>query len=780
MEKDKNELENNTETTEPLKEKVTYTYNLVCLSNTFPYPKIPCNLEVGKESSINAVKDSKKREENLLFGILVNGTEVNEIAVLGKQLNVSGFNSSTVKINCMGLKRARILNYIQKDPFYRVEVELLEDEVTDNEIIKIYTEKICNIITEMQKKHANGKFPFINLKDIMSEAGAPAVLCDNIANIMMKDIKKKIEILNAINLEERLQKVFDFLVLESKYAELSANLQDRVKANMDKSQKEYFLREQMKAIGEELGDDQSEIDAMEEKIDKIDFEPQIKNKLKADIRRMRKLPTQSPDNAVLRNYIETIINLPWNEYTKDNFDLTEARKILDEDHSGLEKIKERIIEYLACMKLTGKVNGQIICFAGPPGVGKTSIAKSIARALGRNFVRMSLGGIKDEAEIRGHRKTYIGAMPGRILYNMRLAKVCNPLFLIDEIDKLGSDYKGDPSSAMLEVLDPEQNFAFRDNFLEIPYDLSQVLFIATANDISTIPPALRDRMEIIQLSSYTASEKLNIVKEHLIEKERIKHGLKENQVEFTDETLMNIIENYTFEAGVRNLEREIATICRKCAVKIIDTGKETIKVLPEDLKEMLGAPRKNKDKKRSNNEVGIVSGLYYTPLGGGILNIEVFSCKGKGDVKITGQLGDVMKESAQIALTVMKAFSSDYNINYEEIGSTDIHIHVPEGAVKKDGPSAGIALTTALISQFSNKPVDCDLAMTGEIGLRGEVLPIGGLKEKLFACVRSGITKAIVPSQNKDDVDELPKEIKDNLKIYYVDTIKDVLNIALV
>ncbi|MBQ7306935.1 MAG: endopeptidase La [Clostridia bacterium] len=780
MEKDKNDLENNEETLPSNEEKVTYTYNLVCLSNTFPYPKIPCNLEVGKESSINAIKDSKKKDENLLYGILVNGTEINEIAVLGKQLNVSGFNSSTVKVNCIGVKRARILNYIQKEPFYRVEVELLEDEIKDNEVVKIYTEKICTLITDMQKRHVNSKLPHINLKDILTESGSPAILCDSIANIMMKDIKKKIEVLNAIDLEERLQKVFDFLVLESKYAELSETLQDRVKANMDKSQKEYFLREQMKALSEELGEDLSEIEKMEESIEKIDFPPEIKNKLKADIKRMRKLPSQSPDNAVLRNYIDTVLNLPWTERTEDNFDLAQARKILDEDHSGLEKIKERIIEYLACMKLTGKISGQIICFAGPPGVGKTSIAKSIARALGRNFVRMSLGGIKDEAEIRGHRKTYIGAMPGRILYNMRLAKVCNPLFLIDEIDKLGSDYKGDPSSAMLEVLDPEQNVAFRDNYLEIPYDLSQVLFIATANDISTIPPALRDRMEIIQLSSYTATEKLKIAKEHLVEKERIKHGLKEGQVEITDDALMKVIEDYTFEAGVRNLEREIATICRKSAVKIIETNKETIKVDTLDLKDMLGAPRKNKDKKRLENEVGTVSGLYYTPLGGGILNIEVSTFKGKGDVKITGQLGDVMKESAQIAMSVMKSHSSNYNINYEEIGQTDIHIHVPEGAIKKDGPSAGIALTTALVSQFSNKPVDCDLAMTGEIGLRGEVLPIGGLKEKLFACVRSGISKAIVPAFNKDDIDELPNEIKDNLKIFYVNTIKEVLDIALV
>ena len=435
------------------------------------------------------------------------------------------------------------------------------------------------------------------------------------------------------------------------------------------------------------------------------------------------------------------------------------------------------------MKLTGKVSGQILCFVGPPGVGKTSIAKSIARAIGKNYVRMSLGGIKDESEIRGHRKTYVAAMPGRIIYNMRLAKVDNPLFLIDEIDKLGSDYKGDPSSAMLEVLDPEQNFSFRDNYLEIPYDLSKVLFIATANDISTIPGPLKDRMEIIELSGYTTNEKVKIAKEHLIRKQLEKHGLTEEQVKIEDETIYKMVESYTFEAGVRNLERCIANICRKCALKIVEGEKNNIKsivVKPDDLKEYLGVAKNTNEKKREQDEVGVVSGLYYTPFGGGLLNIEVLTTEGKGNVQITGQLGDVMKESAQIAISVLKSYSKKYNIDLESIKNSDIHIHVPEGAVKKDGPSAGIALTTALISQFSNKKVSSNLAMTGEIGLRGEVLPIGGLKEKLFACVRSGITNAIVPQKNKDDVEDLPKDITDNLNIQYVSDIEQVLNIALV
>lgn len=770
----KEENENLTKETDTKKWK---TYNMVCLNNVCPFPKVPLVLDIGKENSKLAIKESKKNDEKLLLGVLVDGININDIAVVTEANSINNINGSVIKFNGTGITRARIVNFIQREPFYKVEVEIIDDEIKDNEVVKIYTKKIVDQLHELQAKNPKMDSRMLRL---VSEISSPSMLCDAVATSVIKDFNKKLNVLNTLEIEKRLEMVLNYLLVEVQYVELNERISEKVKANMDKSQKEYYLREQMKAISEELGDDISEIETMEQKIKALNVSDEIKDKLIRDLNRLRKLPTQSPDSGILRNYIDTILGLPWNVFTEDNLDLDKARKVLDEDHSGLEKIKERIIEYLACMKLTGKVNGQIICFAGPPGVGKTSIARSIARALGRNFVKMSLGGIKDEAEIRGHRKTYIGAMPGRVIYNMRLAKVSNPLFLIDEIDKLGSDYKGDPSSAMLEVLDPEQNFSFRDNFLEIPYDLSQVLFIATANDISKIPAPLRDRMEIIELSSYTDSEKLAIAKNHLVKKEMEKHGLKAGQISIKDDTLNKIISEYTFEAGVRNLERLIASVCRKCAVKLLDGNMKKITVAPKDLKEMLGAPKKNVEKKRQNDEVGVVSGLYYTPLGGGILNIEVYSHQGKGEFKVTGQLGDVMKESAQIAISVLKTVSSDYQIDLDTIKNSDIHIHVPEGAVKKDGPSAGIALTTALVSQFSNRKVDCDLAMTGEIGLRGEVLPIGGLKEKLFACVRCGISKAIVPAFNKDDIDELPNDIKDNLKIHYANNIQEVLSIALV
>ena len=497
---------------------------------------------------------------------------------------------------------------------------------------------------------------------------------------------------------------------------------------------------------------------------------------------MRKLPNASPDYSILQNYIENVLDLPWGKYTVDNKDLVKAREILDKDHSGLEKVKDRIIENLAVMHLTNKISGQIICFAGPPGVGKTSIARSIANALNRNFVKMSVGGVKDESEIRGHRKTYVGAMPGRIIYNMTQAKSMNPVFLIDEIDKMSSDYRGDPTSALLEVLDPEQNYIFRDHFLEVPFDLSHVLFIATANNIQDIPAPLLDRMEIIELSSYTTSEKFKIAKEHLIPKEVEKNGLKPEQITITDQALNAIIEQYTYEAGVRGLERQIATICRKVAVKVVNENQldKCYTIEEKDLNEYLGSHKMLRDEKRKYAEVGVVSGLSYSSVGGGVLSIEVNKVMGDGKVILTGRLGDVMQESAKAALSAVIGIAQEYNIDPKVFRECDIHVHVPEGAVKKDGPSAGSALATAIFSAVSGKRVDNNLAMTGEITIRGNVLAIGGLKEKLFACVRAGITKVLVPKQNQDDILELPKEITDNLNIVYVENLREVLKQAII
>ena len=759
--------------------KTKERYYLICVNYTSncPMPNNAISLDMGKERSRLALEEAKKNNiSNIVLSMLIDG-EINPVAIVTQVNKISRIARDIYRFEGECKKRVKISKYIQSDPFYIVEVEDLETEKLSNDLAKVYLNKIKEIGYDFKDRRT-----YINILNFDSERTNEELqfYCDKIMGDDLTPVKDKIAYINETDEMKRADICIKTVVSKSKIKEIDEHISEIIRTNMDKSQKEYILREKIKAISEELGEDASEMDKYEESIEKLNVKDEIKEKLQRDLKRLRKLSSQSPDASILRNYLDTILSLPWNDYTTDNLDLLEARKILDEDHSGLEKIKDRIIEYLACMKLTGKLNGQIICLAGPPGVGKTSIAKSIARALGRKYVRMSLGGIKDEAEIRGHRKTYIGAMPGRIIYNMRLAKKSNPLFLIDEIDKLGSDYKGDPSSAMLEVLDPEQNFEFRDNFLEVPYDLSQVLFIATANDISSIPGPLRDRMEIIELPSYTASEKFTIAKEHLVKKELEKNGLLDKNVTITDDAIKYIIDQYTYESGVRNLERKIGTILRKCTVKILNDDVEKIVIDKDDLKEMLGAPKGNRDKKRLSDEVGVVSGLYYTPLGGGILNIEVSTVDGKGDIKVTGQIGDVMKESSQIAITVMKNIGTNYGIEIDKIKDKDIHIHIPDGATKKEGPSAGLALTTALVSQFSGKKVYCNLAMTGEIGLRGEALPIGGLREKLFACVRSGIEKVIVPELNKDDIDELPKEIKDNLEIHYVKDISEVLNIALV
>ncbi|MBO7508441.1 MAG: endopeptidase La, partial [Clostridia bacterium] len=503
---------------------------------------------------------------------------------------------------------------------------------------------------------------------------------------------------------------------------------------------------------------------------------EVQKKALKELARVKKLPNASPDYSVLRNYLDVMLELPWGIKTIDNKDLVRARQILDEDHSGLEKVKDRIIEYLAVMHLTDKIGGQIICFVGPPGVGKTSVAKSIARALDRKFVKMSVGGMHDESEIRGHRKTYVGAMPGRIIYEMQHVGSMNPLFLIDEIDKMSSDYRGDPTSAMLEVLDPEQNALFRDNFLEVPFDLSNVLFIATANNIGDIPSPLLDRMEVIELSSYTANEKFDIAKNHLIPKLLPLHGITEKDIKFEDDAVKAIISEYTSEAGVRGLERTLATVCRKVAVKVVNEAKKQQYVIKKDgLYEYLGAHKIINEGKREVPDVGLVSGLAYTTVGGSVLTIEVNLVLGDGKIIMTGRLGDVMQESAKVALSAVMGMAEKYGIDPEIFKKRDLHIHVPEGAVKKDGTSAGCALATAIYSSFANKKIDNDVAMTGEITIRGNVLAIGGLKEKLFACVRAGISKVIVPEQNREDVKDLPKDITENLNIVYAKTLDDVL-----
>ena len=735
-----------------------------------------------KNSIINAFENEEQvvfvtQTQSVLTKDLINC--INPVGCIVNLTSVNQIDDELIKVQADGVRKVRVCNVIDDGDFLVCEVEELESKNENSPTVNLLMNTAKQNFVELASYDKRFTPEIMRLVDGMKDANT---LVDAIAVLSFKDENKQLEVLNELDVPKRLEKVINFLMQEIEIARVNLELSKKVKESIDKNQKEYYLREQMKAISEELGDDVSEFDEIENKIKSGKMPQEVKDKALKELGRVKKLPNSSPDYSVLRNYLDTLLELPWGIKTKDNNDLEKAKQILDEDHSGLEKVKERILEYLAVMKLTDKISGQIICFAGPPGVGKTSIAKSIARALGRKFVKMSVGGVKDESEIRGHRKTYVGAMPGRIIYNMKLAGSMNPVFLIDEIDKMASDYRGDPTSAMLEVLDPEQNNTFRDNFLEVPFDLSDVLFIATANNISDIPAPLLDRMEIIELSSYTLNEKFAIAKEHLLPKLIKEHGLNENELEIEDDALKEIISEYTYEAGVRGLERTLATICRKVAVKVVEhkDKKLPIVVKKDNIYDFLGAHKIIVDSKRTCPDVGLVSGLSYSTVGGGVLTIEVNTVLGDGKIIMTGRLGDVMQESAKAALSAVMGKATQYGIDPELFRKRDIHIHVPEGAVKKDGPSAGGALATAIYSAFTNKKIDNNVAMTGEITIRGNILAIGGLKEKLFACVRAGIENVIVPAQNRDDVKELPKDITENLNIIYVNNLDEILQHAII
>ncbi len=614
--------------------------------------------------------------------------------------------------------------------------------------------------------------------ETITRTESPAAFTDAVANAVMTRQEQRQNTLDQQDCEERMKYVLAVVIAETEVMRIDRRIQQEVKQSIDKNQKEYFLREQMKVIRKELGEDEeSESDTFMAALEKKAMPENIKKSLTREIERYRDLPTGSHEAPQMRSYIECMLELPWTEETRDDLDLERARKILDEDHYGLEKVKERVIEHIAVARLTGKINGQILCLVGPPGVGKTSIVSSIARALGRNFVRMSLGGIHDEAEIRGHRRTYIGAMPGRVIAAMRKAGSVNPVLLFDEIDKLTSDLRGDPSAAMLEVLDSAQNFAFRDHFLEVEYDLSKVMFITTANTTDTIPRPLLDRMEVIEVPGYMEYEKTEIAKRHLLPKQMAKHGLKKSQLTLTDAAMTELVRGYTREAGVRQLERELAAVCRKAACDI-GSGKTRVRVSPQRLREYLGSARYISNAAEKQAAVGLVNGLAWTSLGGETLEVEAQVVPGSGQVILTGKLGEVMQESARAALTFIKAHADAYGIDIA-LEHRDIHVHVPEGAVPKDGPSAGITIMTAMASALTGIPVRAGLAMTGEITIRGHVLPIGGLREKLLAAVQAGITEALVPEMNRKDIEELPQEIREALDIRFVGDAGRVLELAL-
>lgn len=754
---------------------------LIPLRGLTVFPNTTVNFDVGRKKSVAAVTDAvKNRNGKIILCRQINTDESNPkpdgiytVGVLARVVQVISNGGETLRIIVDGIKKVKVTGYVDNPDFFVASYEPMKELHARTVEAKAYRRKCMSVVEE---HYFVGERATKDVYNILNETEEPVAFLYRAAHLM--DISDRQGFLEIDDVIDKYELLLDFLEDELEIAKVEKKINRKVRESIDKGQKEYYLREQIKAIQEELGDEDD--DDLLLKADKLPIPEESKKKLKKDIERNAKMPTSSPDYAISRNYFDFVFDLPWGIESEDNNDIENARKILDEDHYGLEKIKERILEFLAVRQLTDEKREPIICLVGPPGVGKTSIVKSIARALNRKYVRMSLGGIRDEAEIRGHRKTYVGAMPGRIISNIRIAGTMNPVFLLDEIDKLASDFKGDPSSALLEVLDPEQNNAFRDNYLEIPFDLSKVIFITTANNPDAIPAPLYDRMEIIEMSGYTPEEKLQIAKKHLIGKQLKAHGISEDRLSFTDDGIEKIIYSYTRESGVRGLEKEIANVMRKVAVKIVSgEAQDKIVVTKDNVKEFLGVEKYLENEKPEHSEVGAATGLAWTAVGGEILTIEVSIVSGKGEILLTGHLGDVMKESARTAISYIHAHADDYDIPERAFKDKDIHIHVPEGAIPKDGPSAGITIATAVFSALTGKGVRNDVAMTGEITLRGKVLPIGGLKEKSLAAMRAGIKKVLIPVDNMKDLADIPESVKNGVKFILVENVSEVFNIAI-
>lgn len=754
---------------------------LIPLRGLTVFPNTTVNFDVGRKKSVAAVTDAvKNRNGKIILCRQINTDESNPqadgiyiVGVLARVVQVISNGGETLRIIVDGIKKVKVTGYVDNPDFFVASYEPMKELHARTVEAKAYRRKCMSVVEE---HYFVGERATKDVYNILNETEEPVAFLYRAAHLM--DISDRQGFLEIDDVIDKYELLLDFLEDELEIAKVEKKINRKVRESIDKGQKEYYLREQIKAIQEELGDEDD--DDLLLKADKLPIPEESKKKLKKDIERNAKMPTSSPDYAISRNYFDFVFDLPWGIESEDNNDIENAKKILDEDHYGLEKIKERILEFLAVRQLTDEKREPIICLVGPPGVGKTSIVKSIARALNRKYVRMSLGGIRDEAEIRGHRKTYVGAMPGRIISNIRIAGTMNPVFLLDEIDKLASDFKGDPSSALLEVLDPEQNNAFRDNYLEIPFDLSKVIFITTANNPDAIPAPLYDRMEIIEMSGYTPEEKLQIAKKHLIGKQLKAHGISEDRLSFTDDGIEKIIYSYTRESGVRGLEKEIANVMRKVAVKIVSgEAQDKIVVTKDNVKEYLGVEKYIENEKPEHSEVGAATGLAWTAVGGEILTIEVSIVSGKGEILLTGHLGDVMKESARTAISYIHAHADDYDIPERAFKDKDIHIHVPEGAIPKDGPSAGITIATAVFSALTGKGVRNDVAMTGEITLRGKVLPIGGLKEKSLAAMRAGIKKVLIPVDNTKDLADIPESVKNGVKFIPVENVSEVFKIAI-
>ncbi len=749
--------------------KKTYVFPLVALRGRVVFPDAQTSFDAGRLISLTAISRATEKDMDLFVSLQKDAAKENitskDVCAVGTVVRVkqiAKLPSNNLRVSVEGLYRAEAEEIYEEDGSFYAVVTRLKAVHGDEVLEEAYFRTAREVMRELTA--GDMRFPKEQLAELERVSDPDVFINRSMQYLHLKEEIKQ-QILETVNVVERLKLYERCLNDELEIAKLEKKISSMVRRSIDKNQKEYFLREQLKAIHTELGDDEQERDTLTRQIKDKHMPAEIEEKALKEISRMDKMPPSSPEYTVIRNYLDWLIELPWTEETKDTENILDAKKILDEDHYGLEKVKTRITEYLAVLQLTKSMNAPILCFVGPPGVGKTSIAKSVARALGRKFVRMSLGGVKDEAEIRGHRRTYVGAMPGRIIYAMKQVGSINPVFLLDEIDKVSSDMRGDPASALLEVLDPEQNATFRDRFLEVPYDLSKVLFITTANTVDTIPAPLLDRMELIELNGYTLDEKREIAKRYLVPRKIQENGLKSELLEITDDAITAIIEGYTMEAGVRSLERQIGSICRKIAVRYAENkDMEKQVVTAENLEGVLGVKKYTRDfSQLDENEVGAATGLAWTSVGGTTLTIEVSCMPGKGEILLTGKLGDVMKESARAAISYIRAHADKYGIDAETFSNTDIHIHVPEGATPKDGPSAGITMATAILSAFTHKPVRKDIAMTGEITLRGKVLPIGGLKEKALAAHRAGIKNIIIPKENEKDEEEIPSNVRGEL-----------------
>lgn len=763
---------------------------LLALRGIIVFPGMTVNLDVGRDKSINAVNAAMQLDKKILLVTQRDAEtadpkreELYNYGVVAEIKQLLKLPSGAIRILIQGLERAELTSLIDapfKDTYlegFAMPVASIEPEENSE------TEAMRRVLLQsFEKWLVTGKKVttevMLNFKNITT-AGE---IADIIAGYLTISIDEKEELLELADVKERMHKLHTFLCKELEIAELEKNITQEVRKQIEKNQREYYLREQIKVINKELGEGderQAEVDEYKKQMEGRDLPPEVADKINKELDRLYKMPPMMAESGVIRNYVETLLALPWGIYGKDNFDLKHAEKVLNKDHYGLEKVKERILEYLAVRALTKSGKGPILCLVGPPGVGKTSLAQSVARAIDRKFTRMSLGGVHDEAEIRGHRRTYIGAMPGRIIHGMQTCGVMNPVFLLDEVDKMSSDFRGDPASALLEVLDPEQNNTFSDHYVEIPFDLSQVFWIVTANTVETIPPALLDRMEVVQLSSYTEDEKVKIAELHLLPKERQNNGLTAKTLSITEDALRMIIRGYTREAGVRNLERKIAAVCRKTALRLVNGEAKSAKVTAKNLHKYLGKVIYLEDDVSLEAAAGICTGLAWTRVGGELLKVEVVACKGKGHLALTGQLGDVMKESAQAGYTYIRSRADELGLDKDFYETTDIHIHLPEGAIPKDGPSAGITMATAMISALTGRKVKKNLAMTGEITLSGRVLPVGGIKEKFLAAHRYGVKTIIMPAKNEQDLEELPANVRAKMHFIPVKHMDEVLKIAL-